>query len=286
MCDDRTDQEIEALLLSRRDFGLIAGGLGLSVAVPAGAAGLKLSERDVVVATADGNADAYLVSPTRGKHPAVIIWPDIYGLRPAFRDMARRLAGSGYAVLVVNPFYRSTKAPVITPDDPRDADTRARILPMRALLTPEAAARDANAYAGFLNKQPHVDTRRPIGTAGYCMGGALVLRTAAAVPGRIGAAVSFHGGTLATDKADSPHLLIAQSKASYLIAIADNDDKQNPDDKTKLRAAFDAAGRPAEIEVYEGAQHGWCPTDSKAFHPVQAERAWGRMLALFSSALA
>lgn len=287
MCDDQTDKDLEqSSLFSRRDFGLLAGGLSLAAASgPAFAAGIKLKEREVSVPTPDGKADGFYVAPARGKHPGVLIWPDIYGLRPAMRDMARRLAGDGYAVLVVNPFYRSITGSVLKPDDPRDAETRARIMPMRALLTPDAVDRDAKALVAFLDSQKGVDRAKGVGAMGYCMGGALVLRTAAAMPDRVRAGASYHGGSLATDKADSPHRLLPQSRASYLIAVADNDDKQDPEDKVRLGAAMQAAGLPAEIEVYAGAMHGWCPPDSKAYHPVQAERAWARTLALFSTAL-
>lgn len=286
MCDDRTDSDLDLQGLTRRRFGLVAGSLGLAASYPAGAATLAVSERDVTIKTPDGSCDAYFVAPSNGKHPGVLIWPDIFGLRPAMRQMGRRLAEAGYAVLVVNPFYRSARAPVVPPDTPFDAAFRTKIMPMRALLTPGAAMRDAKAFTGFIDAQKAVDRERRIGTAGYCMGGPLVIQTAAAVPGRIGAVASFHGGGLATDKPDSPHLLIPRTQASYLIAVADNDDKAYPEEKVKLRAAFDAAGRPAEIEVYQGAMHGWCPPDSRAYNPPQAEKAWARMLALFGTALA
>ncbi len=225
MCDDRTDRELDALgPITRRQIGVIAGSLGVATAFPACAAALAVTERDVLVAAPDGQIDAYFVAPAKGKHPGVIIWPDIFGLRPAMRQMGKRLAEAGYAVLVVNPFYRSAKAPITT-GTALDPAFREKVGPMRALLLPDAVARDAKALVSWIDAQKSVDTRRKIGTAGYCMGGALVMQTAAAAPGRVGAGASFHGGGLATAGADSPHLLIPQMKASFLVAVADNDDK-------------------------------------------------------------
>ncbi len=285
MCDELTQADLDAL--SRRQLGVIAGGLALAAAAPACAvgAGAAVSGCDVLIETPDGQADAYFTAPAKGRHPGILIWPDIFGLRPTMAQMAARLAAYGYAVLVVNPFYRSGKAPVTPPGAPFDAAFRARIGPMRALLTPEAVARDAAAFVAFLDAQANVDKERKVGTAGYCMGGALVLRTAAAVPSRVGAGASFHGGTLAGPEPDSPHLLIPRMRARFLIAQAQNDDDRDRADKDRLRAAFAAAKRTAEIEVYP-AMHGWCPPDSAAHDPVQAERAWARMLTLFGSALA
>jgi carboxymethylenebutenolidase len=285
MCDDRTDHDLD-LEVSRRDLGLIAGSLALASAFPAQAASRPVIGRDVTIPMADGTAEAFFVSPAKGRSPGVILWTDIFGLRPAFRTMATRLAQSGYAVLVHNPFYRSSKAEIAPEGTPFDAAFRAKIMPMRALLTPDAVERDAKALVAFLDGQTSVNFRRKLGVAGYCMGGPLMVQTAAALPDRIGAGASFHGGGLATDKADSPHLLIPRTKARYLIAIAENDDKASPDDKMKLRAAFDAAKRMAEIEVYAGTLHGWCAIDSKAHNVAQADRAWGRMLTLFKKGLA
>lgn len=283
MCDEETDAELEGF--TRRQIGLLAGGLAMAASWPAAAAARATRERDVLVATPDGQADGYFVAPATGKHPGVIIWPDIYGLRPAMRQMGKRLAEAGYAVLVVNPFYRSGVAVKVTPPGATaDPAFRATVGPMRALLTPEAVVRDATAYVGFLDAQKSVDTRRKIGTMGYCMGGPLVIRTAAAVPARIGAGATFHHAPLATAAPDSPHLLIPKTRASFLIAAAQNDDARDPGEKDRLRAAFAAANRPAEIEVYP-AMHGWCPPDGRAHDPVQAERAWSRMLVLFKGAL-
>jgi carboxymethylenebutenolidase len=282
MCDDQAEADLSGL--TRRDVGLIAGSAALATAFPAEAAALAVSGRDVTIKTPDGNTDASFVAPTKGKHPGVLIWPDIFGLRPVMQQMAKRLAESGYAVLVVNPFYRSGKAPVTPPGAPFDDAFRAKIMPMRALLTPGAVARDATAFVAFLDAQASVDKKRRIGTAGYCMGGALVLRTAAAVPARVGAGASFHGGSLASEGPEGLLALIPKMRAQFLIAHAQNDDARDPADKDKLRAAFAAAKRPAEIEVYP-AMHGWCPPDGRAYDATQAERAWARMLVLFKNGL-
>jgi carboxymethylenebutenolidase len=214
------------------------------------------------------------------------MWTDILGLRPAFRAMGKRLAASGYAVLVPNPFYRTGKAPVVAEGASFDDDaTRQRLMSLMATLTPEVQFSDARAYVGYLASQPAVDRKRKMGTAGYCMGGPMTMRTAAALPDRIGAGASFHGANLASDKPDSPHLLVPKMKARYLIAIAESDDQRDPAAKTLLREAFTKAALKAEIEVYAGTIHGWCALDSKVYNQPQAEKAWSRMLVLFQSAL-
>lgn len=272
--------------LTRREFGRMTLTAGLVAAMPTRAFADHTSGRDVEIKTPDGTADAYFVHPAKGKHPGVLIWPDIFGLRPAFKDMATRLAETGYAVLVVNPFYRKQRAPTAPPKaDFNDPATREMLMGLRNSLTPETAATDAKAFLTVLDQMGAVDPKRKIGTAGYCMGGPLVFRTAAAVPERIGAVASFHGGGLATDKPDSPHLLIPKTKAQYLIAIAENDDAKEPKAKDVLREAFAAAKRPAEVEVYAGTKHGWCPTDSPVYDHDQAEKAWARMTALFERSL-
>lgn len=272
--------------LTRRSFGLSALGAGLALAIPGVGSAAETKGRDVTIKTPAGEADAYFVHPAKGKHPGVLIWPDIFGLRPAFKEMATRLAASGYAVLVVNPFYRTQKAPTAPENaDFTDPATRNALMALRATLSPETAKVDAKAFVDFLDQQASVDKKRKIGTAGYCMGGPLVLQTAAAVPSRIGAGASFHGGGLATDQADSPHLLIPQMKAQFLIAIAENDDAKEPEAKDVLRKAFADAKLPAEIEVYAGTKHGWCPTDAAVYDHDQAEKAWSRMLALYQRAL-
>lgn len=289
MCDELTTADNERFLadgkMSRRAFGATAAVAGVGLLLPSPANALAVKGRDVTIRTPDGTADAYFVAPATGKHPAILVWPDIYGLRPAFRQMADRLAESGYAVLTVNPFYRSVTAQALAASGDRAA-IRGKAGEYRKLLTPQATIHDATALVAFLDKQREVNTRRGIGTTGYCMGGPLVIRTAAAVPGRVRAGGSFHGGGLVTDAPDSPHLLIPRTKAGFLIAIAENDDARAPGDKGKLRAAFDAAKVPAEIEVYKGAMHGWCPPDSEVYNQVQADRAWSRLLALFDKALA
>lgn len=267
--------------LTRRQFGAMALGAGLVALLPRPANAAETAGEDVLIKTPDGVADAYIVHPAKGKFPAVLIWPDIFGLRPAFRAMATRLAESGYTVLVINPFYRIRKAPT-SPEhaDFDDPATRDALMALRNSLTAATAATDAKAFVTYLDGHAAVDVERKMGTTGYCMGGPLVLRTAAARADRIGAAATFHGGGLVTKDADSPHLLIPQTKANYLIAIAANDDEREPDSKTVLREAFDKAHLSAEVEVYGGTQHGWCPPDSKVYNHDQAEKAWARLLAL------
>ncbi len=291
MCDDLSLEDERNWLagngVTRRSFAGMAGAAGLLAAFPAVAGALAVKESDVLVKTPDGSADCYFVHPAKGKHPGVIIWPDIFGLRPAFRQMAKRLAQSGYAVLVVNPYYRSVKSPVLPEGvDPRAPENFAKVREQAMKLSPQTNVADAKAFVAFLDKQSAVNRKKKIGTMGYCMGGPMVMRTAAALPGRIGAGASFHGGGLATDKPESPHLLIPKMKASFLIAVAENDDEKNPAEKETLRASFAAAKLPAEIEVYAGAMHGWCPPDSRVYNEAQAEKAWSRLLALFGKALA
>jgi carboxymethylenebutenolidase len=273
--------------LTRRQFGAMTLGAGVVAVFPKLVNAAETHGLDVEIKTADGTADAYFVHPTKGKHPGVLIWTDIFGLRPAFKQMADRLAESGYSVLVINPFYRIKKAPT-SPEHPDmdDATTRQALMSLMGSLNPTTAVTDAKAFVGYLDAQPSVDKKRKIGTTGYCMGGSFVFRTAATFPDRIGAGATFHGGGLVTDKPDSPHLLIPQMKAHFLIAIAENDDQKQPDAKTVLRDSFAKAKLPAEIEVYGGTMHGWCPPDSKVYNHDQAEKAWSRMLVLFSSSLA
>ena len=289
MCDEHTADDNDRLLggVSRRDFGAMTGAAGLVMMLPAPADAMTVKGRDVAVTTPDGSADAYFVAPATGRHPGVLIWPDIMGLRPAFRQMADRLAQSGYAVLVVNQFYRSVKAPFLKSGESFDQpEVRDRISPWRSALTAAATTRDATAFTAFLDKQREVDTRKPLASTGYCMGGPMVFYTIAATPARYRAGATFHGGGLVTDKPDSPHLLIPRIKGRYLIAIAANDDARSPTEKDTLKTAFAAAKLPAEVEVYEGTMHGWCPPDSRVYNAAQADRAWGRMLAQFAKALA
>ena len=290
MCDEHTADENAALAgtdaITRRRFGVLAGAAGLMAVLPTPADAAEVAGKDVTITTPDGTCDAYWVAPKRGKHPAVLVWPDIMGLRPAFRQMADRLAQSGYAVLVVNQFYRSTKAPYLAPGESYDQPAvRARITPWRAALTQAATISDGRAFIAWIDKQPQTNTKRGLATTGYCMGGPMVLLTAAERPDRVRAGATFHGGGMATDKPDSPHLRVPQMKASFLIAVAENDDARNPVEKELLRTAFAANKRPAEIEVYKGTMHGWCPPDSKVYNEAQANRAWERQLALFRKAL-
>ena len=271
--------------LSRRSFGVMAAAL-------AGTTGTALAQStvtstDVTVKTADGDCDAVLIHPKGdGKWPAVLIWPDIMGLRPAFRDMGERLAAQGYTVLVVNPFYRSAKAPVIGDNfDFGNPEQRAKLTGYRSAMTNDGIDRDAVAYLAFLDAQTVTDTSKKAGVQGYCMGGALSFRTAAAVSNRIGAVGSFHGGNgLVTDKPDSPHLLIPKTNAAFLVCQAQNDDASNPKMKEDLKAAFAAAGKKATVEVY-AANHGWCVPGGQVYNQAEAERAWANLSTLYKTSL-
>jgi carboxymethylenebutenolidase len=284
--------------LSRRAFVALSVAAGLAAAAGSTAAEeWPVTETPVQVQTPDGVCDAAFIYPTTGPHPGVLVWPDAFGLRPTMRDIGKRLAAEGYAVLVPNPFYRVAKAPVI--DDPssfnfQNPTDRAKLAPlMGSINAPGAAEKDAMAFIAFLDAQPQVNTAQKIGTQGYCMGGRLVMRTAAAVPDRVGAGASFHGGGLVTNNPDSPHLLAPQIKAKMYFGIAANDDMQQPDAKDKLREVFAAANNPADIEVYAHAQHGWCVPDmpkqangEPIYNKPDAERAWSRLVALYKAALA
>ncbi|NNK98244.1 MAG: dienelactone hydrolase family protein, partial [Xanthomonadales bacterium] len=258
----------------------------LAMMLPPVANAMGVVEEEVLVETPDGMADCYFVHPASGAHAGVIVWPDIMGIRTSFRMMGKRLAESGYSVLVVNPYYRTAKGAVIEDGESfGEPAVRERLLPHARSLSPETCVTDGQAFVKFLDGQASVDTDRKIGTTGYCMTGSYTMRLAAAMPDRIGAGGSFHGGGLASDSESSPHLLAPQIKAGLLIAIAENDDEKDPDAKVLLREAFDKAGVNAEIEVYEGTLHGWCPPDSRVYNKAQAERAWSRLLALFEREL-
>ena len=288
----------DAADFSRRDFVAVSVATGIAAtALPAAAtpAGPAVVEKDVTINTPDGTCDAAYFHPAAGKHAAVLLWTDAFGLRPSMRDMGRRLAADGYAVLVPNPFYRIGKAPFYETAanvDFNDKATFAKVGPLMGSIGASGAAeKDAVEFVKFLDAQPEVDKGRKIGTQGYCMGGALVLRTAAAVPARIGAGASFHGGGLVTDKPDAPYTLAPRIKARLLIAIAGTDDAKQPDAKDKLRKAFDDAHVAAKVEVFAD-KHGWCvpdmPQDDGApiYNQADAERAWSELLALYKSALA
>ena len=288
MCDDQTvadnNDYLRSKKLTRRQFGAVSAGAGLAMLLPRAVNAQAVSEADLDITTPDGVADCYFVHPSTGTHPGVLIWPDAFGLRPAKKQMARRLAESGYSVLVVNQYYRTQRAPVVNTTN--FAEVRDTLMPLMGSLNADTQTTDAIAFVRFLDSQAAVDQNRKIGTMGYCMGGPFTMRTAAAVPDRIGAAASFHGGGLVTDEANSPHLLVPKMKAHYLFAIAENDDENQPEAKDVLRGAFAQAGLPAEVEVYGGAMHGWCPPDSTVYNEAQAERAWSRLLVLFENALA
>lgn len=291
MCDNDSLDDMQEFTrrsgdLSRRQFGALSFGAGLAALLPTLADAAETTAADVEIKTPDGTADAYFVHPAKGRYPGVLIWPDIFGLRPAFKQMATRLAESGYSVLVVNPFYRTKKAPTAPEHaDFNDPATRQALMSLAGSLTPDTAVTDAKAFVTYLDAQPSVDKKRKMATTGYCMGGPFTMRTAAAFPDRIGAGASFHGGGLVTDKPDSPHLLVPKMKAHYLFAIAENDDMRQPEAKDVLREAFAKAKLPAEIEVYAGTMHGWCPPDAQVYNQAQAEKAWSRMQVLFKSAL-
>lgn len=282
--------------VSRRSFvaASVAAGVAGTAATAARAA-LPVVETEVSIKTPDGSCDAVFVHPATGAHPGVLIWPDAFGLRPSMRNMAKRLAAEGYAVLVPNPFYRLAKAPVFETAANADFSDQALWAKLRPLMgsvtAPDAAERDAAAFVAFLDAQPQVDKAKRIGTQGYCMGGALVMRTAASQPARIGAGASFHGGGLVSDKPESPHLLAPKIKAKLLVAIAANDDQKQPDAKDKLKEAFAAAHVAATVEVYS-AKHGWCVPDmpveggAPIYSAPEAERAWSALLALYKAGLA
>jgi carboxymethylenebutenolidase len=276
MCDhDDFDNMQKQQELSRRQFGALGFGAGVVAMLPTVANAAQVTASEVSIKTPDGTCDAHFVHPVEGATAAVLVWPDIFGLRDSFRDMGKRLAESGYAVLTVNPFYRLQKAPTSAKGASfQDPATREALLKQAGSLTPTTHVTDAKAFIAWLDAQKVVDKKRKMGTTGYCMGGPMVFRTAATAPGRVGAA------------ATSPHLLIPQMKANFLIAIAANDDASNPESKNVLRKAFDDAKLKAEIEVYAGTQHGWCPPDAQVYNPVQAEKAWGRLLELFKTSLA
>jgi carboxymethylenebutenolidase len=309
MCDESTEAENEAYLervrLSRRELGIAAGATLAAMltgctsppapakapdSTPARAtaeptlektAPLATTGRMVTIDTPDGAAEAFFVTPKSGQHPGVVMWPDVAGLRDAYRTMATRLAGEGYAVLVVNHYYRSTKMPLFTTfSEWRTEEGKEKIGPMRKALTPERIASDGAAFAAWLDRQKEVDNARKLATSGYCMGGPFTFRTAAAAPERVAVVASFHGGGLVTDEPTSPHALLPKMKVAALICIAQNDDEREPEAKTTLRKTAEEAHVPAEIEVYP-AQHGFCTLDSPVYDQEQAERAWARMLATF-----
>ena len=285
MCDqDHFDDDLKEFeargTVTRRQFGVLLGA-GVAMMLPKVVDAVAVTESEVTIKTPDGTCDAYFVHPATGTAPGVLVWPDIFGLRPAFRQMGKRLAESGYSVLVINPFYRKMKAPTAAKGS---ATPIPELMPLAQSLNETTTFTDAKAFVGWLDMQQAVAKNRKVGTQGYCMGGPLAFRTAAAMPDRVGAVASFHGGGLVTDMPNSPHLQASKTKAQFLIAIAESDDKPRPTEKDVLKKTFDDAKLPAEIEVY-GAAHGWCPPDSRVYNEPSAEKAWSRLLALYSKAL-
>jgi carboxymethylenebutenolidase len=278
--DDRQQWEARGLV-TRRQFGVLVAA-GVAMLLPKVANAVTVTESEVMVKTPDGTADCYFVHPATGAAAGVLVWPDIFGLRPAFRQMGKRLAESGYSVLVVNPFYRVKKAPTA---ENGAATPIQQLMPLAQALNETTHMTDAKAFIAWLDQQPSVAKSRKVGTQGYCMGGPIAFRTSAAVPDRVGAVASFHGGGLVTQTPNSPHLQAAKTKAQFLIAIATNDDQRSPTEKDVLKDTFAKASLPAEIEVYPGA-HGWCPPDSGVYNEPAAEKAWSRLLALYGKALA
>ena len=286
MCDSDDKGFIVETSVTRRSVVVGLSSVAAAVGLPTAALAANVVETDVTVKTADGLADAALFHPAgRGKWPAVLLWPDILGLRPVFREMGRRLAAQGYTVLVPNPFYRTRRAPIVTgPFDFADKTAVAKLFELKATLTDSGIDSDTRAYLEFLDRQKQVDRRKGAGVQGYCFSGPFAFRAAALRPDRIRAVATFHGGGLVTKEADSPHLLIPKTKARFLVAIAQNDDHAQPDAKTILKAAFAAAKRPATVEVYP-ANHGWCVAGSQTYDEPAAEHAWRELGKLYRATL-
>jgi carboxymethylenebutenolidase len=287
MCDqdhfeqDRRDYEARGLV-TRKQFGQMVGA-GVALVLPQVANAVTVTESEVTIKTPDGTCDAYFVHPATGTAPGVLIWPDIFGLRPAFRQMGKRLAEGGYSVVVVNPFYRKMPAPTASKGA---ATAIPELMPLAQALNETTHMTDAKAFIAWLDTQASVAKNKKMGTQGYCMGGPMAFRAAVAMPDRVGAVASFHGGGLVTTMPNSPHLQVAKTKAQLLVAIAANDDQRAPTDKDVMKDVFAKAGVPAEIEVYTGSAHGWCPPDSGVYSEPLAEKAWTRLLALYKKALA
>lgn len=285
MCDLDHDDDVARFeklgLVTRRQFGVLVAA-GTSMILPAVANAAAVTESNVEIKTPDGTCDAYFVHPASGTAPGVIYWPDVFGLRPAVQQMAKRLAESGYSVLAVNPFYRIKKAPTAEKGGATPLDT---VRPQMATLNETTHMTDAKAFVAWLDSQSSVAKDKKIGAQGYCMGGPMAIRTAVAAPDRVGAVATFHGAALVTDQPNSPHLQASKTKSQYLIAIAMNDDERAPKDKDAIKETLAKADVPAEVEVYKGA-HGWCPPDTPVYNQAEADRAWTRLLALYGKALA
>jgi len=289
MCDHDINQGlVPDTGMSRRNAVVTLSAAAAVAGFPGVAfASTKVVETDVMVPTPDGSADAVLFYPKgKGSWPAVLMWPDILGLRPVFRDMGRRLAAEGYVVLVPNPFYRTQRAPIVTGEfDFNDKKQLDVLLGFKKTLTDTTVDTDATAFLAFLDKQKQTNRRKGAGVQGYCFSGPYAFRTAATRSDRIRAVGSFHGGGLVTKEPNSPHLLIDKTKASFVVAIAQNDDEKQPEAKDVLKSAFAAAKRPAVVEVFP-ANHGWCVPGSQAYDPKSAERAWAELLGLYRTNLA
>jgi len=288
MCDqdhfDDDKEQFEKLgMVTRRQFGVLLGA-GMTMVLPKVLNAVDVTDAEVMIKTPDGTAEAYFVRPATGTGAGVLLWPDIFGLRPAMRQMAKRLAENGYAVLVPNPFYRQKKANEVA--EKGAATPIPQLIPLAQALNETTHMTDARTFIAWMDQQQAVAKNRRIGTQGYCMGGPMAFRTAAAVPDRVGAVASFHGGGLVTDQPNSPHLQASKTKVQLLIAIAANDDMRSPNEKNVLKETFAKTNQPAEIEVYTGAAHGWCPPDSGVYNEPQAEKAWSRLIALYGKALA
>ena len=286
MCDSDNQSFIVDTSMTRRSVMAALSSIAAATALPRAAFAATVSETNVAIRTADGSADAALFRPAKsGTFPAVLLWPDILGLRPVFREMGRRLAAEGFVVLVPNPFYRTRRAPIVTgPFDFGDKAAVGKLLELKATLTDIRIDSDTRAYFAFLNKQKQVDRHKGFGVQGYCFSGPYTFRAAALLPGRVRAAASFHGGGLVTKEPNSPHLLIPKAKARFVVAIAQNDDQKQPEAKGVLKAAFAAAKRPATVEVYP-ANHGWCVAGSDAYNEAAAERAWAELIKLYRATL-
>ncbi|WP_343344311.1 dienelactone hydrolase family protein [Sphingomicrobium sp. XHP0239] len=284
MCDQHQNIDPEALSLSRRRFAVLGLATTLAACTTPGTMAMGgLTQRNVTLRTPDGTMDAFFVYPEGQVSQAIIVWPDVAGLRPAFETMARRTASTGRAVLVVNPYYRDGAAPQFADFASfREQDGFQTVGPWREKLTPAALRSDTNAIIDWLDTQDAVDGSVGMGAEGYCMGGPFTVRSAVARPDRVRAAASFHGGGLVSENADSPHRQLDETRARYLFAIAQDDDAEAPQAKTRLRQAAQAAGRPAEVEVYAG-DHGWTVLDSPAYDQAAAERAYGRKIALYDA---
>jgi carboxymethylenebutenolidase len=283
MCEKDDKGVVPYTEMSRREFAALAAASSVVGMAGSANAQANATEKNVTIKTPDGTCDAALYTPGRAG-PGVLVWPDIFGLRPASRDLGKRLAGQGYVALVVNPFFRAgDEQQVAMKGAFSDPAVRASRMALAASLTADAVDSDAKAYVAYLDALPET-TNAKVGVQGYCMGGPLAFRTAAANPTRIGAVGSFHGGGLTTKNPNSPHLLIEKTNAHFLVCIAKNDDANDPTSKDILKETFAKGKKKATVEVYAG-DHGWCMPDGAAYNKEEAERAWAALTALYKAAL-